>query len=454
MTAVRREPAFLGMPPFPEAAHHALADRRLRAELRDTSRTSRSRRAEAVDELPPFVWEKLRRAGAVIKDDVIARLPDHLEELEGSVVAAGGTVHWARDADEANALVIRIAREHAAAEVVGVPAATTRETGLDDALADAGIRVRATAAANAGLTVRGADFAIAETGTVCAVDADENGLRSVTLPDVLVTVLGLEQVLPAWRDLEVFLHLLPRASTGERMSPYVSLWTGVTDDDGPRGFHLILLDNGRSDVLADRMGRQALRCIRCSACLDVCPVYTRVGGQAYGSVPPGPIGAILAPQLRGVNRHDVDAQTASLPYASTLCGACFEACPVRIDIPAVLAHQRAQLTDLGRGPARHREKAAMSAARWGLAEPWRLGLAQHAAALGRHVIARMPHVLAGPLARWTDGRDAPAPPPESFRTWFKRTNGGLDEGGSRDEVPGDTDDETAEGPSATPREEP
>ena len=127
------------------------------------------------------------------------------------------------------------------------------------------------------------------------------------------------------------------------MNPYTSMWTGVTPGDGPQAFHLVLLDNGRTDVLSDATGRQALRCIRCSACLNVCPVYERTGGQAYGSVYPGPIGAILTPQLRGIARHPVDKQTASLPFASSLCGACFEVCPVRIDIPEVLVHLRGQV---------------------------------------------------------------------------------------------------------------
>ena len=151
-----------------------------------------------------------------------------------------------------------------------------------------------------------------------------------TLPEVLVTVMGIEKLLPEWRDLEVFLQLLPRSSTAERMNPYTSLWTGVREGDGPQEFHLVLLDNGRTQTLADEVGRQALHCIRCSACLNVCPVYSRTGGQAYESVYPGPIGAILTPQLRGLD------QAPTLPWASSLCGACYEACPVKIDIPSVL----------------------------------------------------------------------------------------------------------------------
>ena len=156
--------------------------------------------------------------------------------------------------------------------------------------------------------------------------------------EVLITLMGIEKVLPEWRDLEVMLQLLPRSSTAERMNPYTSIWTGVRRGrDGPREFHLVLLDGGRSQVLADEVGRQALHCIRCSACLNVCPVYSRTGGHAYESVYPGPIGAILTPQLEGLDR------APTLPWASTLCGACHEVCPVKIDIPTVLVHLRGRV---------------------------------------------------------------------------------------------------------------
>ncbi len=148
--------------------------------------------------------------------------------------------------------------------------------------------------------VSGANFVVAETGTLVVVESEGNGRMCLTLPEVLISVVGIEKVVSTWQDLDVFLRLLPRSSTGERMNPYTSLWTGVTPGDGPQEFHLVLLDNGRTATLADTVGRQALRCIRCSACLNVCPVYERAGGHAYGSVYPGPIGAILTPQLRGI----------------------------------------------------------------------------------------------------------------------------------------------------------
>jgi L-lactate dehydrogenase complex protein LldF len=251
----------------------------------------------------------------------------------------------------------------------------------------------------------------------------------LTLPEVLITVMGIEKLVPTWRDLEVFLQLLPRSSTAERMNPYTSIWTGVTPGDGPEAFHLILLDNGRTDVLSDTVGRQALRCIRCSACLNVCPVYERTGGQAYGSVYPGPIGAILTPQLRGIAKHPVDEQTASLPYASSLCGACFDVCPVRIDIPEVLVHLRGQV--VRQSEATHRlptaEAAGMRAAAWTFRSPRRLGLAERAAGLFARVLTRrgmLPRLPGpGPIAAWFRARDLKAPARESFRAWWHRTGG-------------------------------
>jgi L-lactate dehydrogenase complex protein LldF len=285
---------------------------------------------------------------------------------------------------------------------------------------------------DARMAVSGANFAIAETGTLVVVESEGNGRMCLTLPEVLVSVVGVEKVVPTWADLDVFLQLLPRSSTGERMNPYTSTWSGVTPGDGPQEMHVVLLDNGRTRALADEVGRQALRCIRCSACLNVCPVYERTGGHAYGSVYPGPIGAILNPLLKGPG---ADAQTDSLPYASTLCGACFEVCPVRIDIPEVLVHLRSEVVDAHRGdrPAKP-EALAMRAAAWALGSNRRLARLERgvgavgrvlrrtsrAAPGGRQVLRHLPW----PMSTWGDARDVPAPPSESFRAWWARTRGG------------------------------
>ena len=278
---------------------------------------------------------------------------------------------------------------------------------------------------SARVAVSGANFAVAETGTLAVVESEGNGRMCLTLPQTLITVMGIEKVVPTWTDLEVFLQLLPRSSTGERMNPYTSMWTGVTPGDGPQEFHLVLLDNGRTAVLADEVGREALHCIRCSACLNVCPVYERTGGHAYGSVYPGPIGAVLTPQLTGV------ADNPSLPYASTLCGACFDACPVRIDIPSMLVHLR----------ARHVEEHAATGVPVGrggrdggrglgdvLAAPLRRGRraararpAARPPARGRH--PRLPPPLLG-----VDARPATLPcrRAETFREWWRRSRGDAD----------------------------
>jgi L-lactate dehydrogenase complex protein LldF len=247
----------------------------------------------------------------------------------------------------------------------------------------------------------------------------------LTLPETLITVMGIEKVVPTWRDLEVFLQLLPRSSTGERMNPYTSTWAGVTPGDGPQEFHLVLLDNGRTRALADEVGRAALHCIRCSACLNVCPVYERTGGHAYGSVYPGPIGAVLTPQLTGLTGGS--DPNDSLPYASSLCGACYDVCPVKINIPDLLVQLRAEHTeahaDAHRVPTP--EAAAMAAAAWVMAEPSRFATAGRAASAGRHGIRKGRPLLPlpPPLSGWTASRDLPSPPRETFRDWWARTRG-------------------------------
>jgi L-lactate dehydrogenase complex protein LldF len=461
---------------FPQAAHHTLADAQLRRNLGNATATIRAKRANVVAELPD--WEELREAGRQLKVHTMAQLPAYLEQLEAAVVARGGVVHWARDAAEANTIVTDLVRATGADEVVKVKSMATQEIGLNEALEAAGIAAYETDLAelivqlghdkpshilvpaihrnraeireiflremadvdpdltdepvvlanaarlhlrrkflSAKVAISGANFAVAETGTLAVVESEGNGRMCLTLPETLITVMGIEKLVPRWQDLEVFLQLLPRSSTGERMNPYTSMWTGVTPGDGPQAFHLVLIDNGRTAVLSDEHGRDALNCIRCSACLNVCPVYERAGGHAYGSVYPGPIGAILSPQLTGIEDN------ASLPYASSLCGACYDACPVKIDIPTILVHLRAEHTETY--AAEHRrpsaEAVAMRAASFVMSNPTRWRLALRSGRLGRllgrrrGVIGKLPL----PVARqWTDARDVPRPPQQTFRDWW------------------------------------
>ncbi|MFB9658680.1 LutB/LldF family L-lactate oxidation iron-sulfur protein [Glycomyces mayteni] len=453
--------------PFPKAAKVALGMPQLRANLAHATGTIRAKRAKVAGELDD--WERLRDTAAAVKADVQRRLPELAVEFERNATAAGAKVHWARDAKEANEIAARIVREAGAEEVVKVKSMATQEIELNEHFEAVGLKAFETDLAELivqlaedrpshilvpaihynrtqirdifdqrmgdapdGLTddpaalaeaarlhlrrrflsstaaISGANFAVAETGSLVVVESEGNGRMCLTMPDTLVSIVGVEKLLPSFRDLEVFMQLLPRSSTGERMNPYTSVWTGVREGDGPQDVHVILLDNGRTGVLADEVGRQALSCIRCSACLNVCPVYERTGGHAYGHVYPGPIGAILAPQLEP-GRHD------DLPYASSLCGACYEVCPVKINIPEVLVHLRQ------RGPHAAAEKAAMGAAEAVMARPrlWRAAL--RAARIGsmpwrrKGFVRRMPW----PVSKWTVSRDLPVPPQESFRDWWK-----------------------------------
>jgi L-lactate dehydrogenase complex protein LldF len=265
--------------------------------------------------------------------------------------------------------------------------------------------------------ISGANFAVAETGTIVIVESEGNGRMCTTLPRMLISVMGIEKALPRLADLGVLLTLLPRSSTGERMNPYTTLFTGVHPGDGPEEFHLVLLDGGRTQTLADAEGSQALRCIRCSACLNVCPVYERAGGHAYASVYPGPIGSIVSPQLAGLQDH------LSLPWASSLCGACAEVCPVKIDIPRVLVHLRGRIAhETASEPATERIAMRLLSRIFNSRRGYES--AQRALRLGRSPLssARLARALPGPLGGWTIARELPQIPEQSFRDWW-RTRG-------------------------------
>ena len=462
---------------FPQAAAGAVADSQLRRNIGHATATIRAKRARVVDEVPD--WQQLREAGRAIKAETMAHLDRYLVQFEEAFTARGGVVHWARDADEANRIVTSLVQATGATEVVKVKSMATQEIGLNEALEAAGITPYETDLAElivqlgndrpshilvpaihknrseiadifrrempdvpddltdeparladaarvhlrrtfltARVAISGANFGVAETGTLSVVESEGNGRMCLTLPETLITVMGIEKLVPTWRDLEVFLQLLPRSSTGERMNPYTSTWTGVTPGDGPQDVHLVLLDNGRTAALADEVGRSALHCIRCSACLNVCPVYERTGGHAYGSVYPGPIGAILSPLLTGL--HD-EPENASLPYASTLCGACYDVCPVMIDIPTILVHLRNRKVETSK--ADHKvptpEAVAMAAMSYVWSDSRRWAFAERLSRLGR-VLGRRGKItrLPFPGSRWTRSRDAPVPPPESFREWW------------------------------------
>ncbi|MGO4956631.1 LutB/LldF family L-lactate oxidation iron-sulfur protein [Luteococcus sp. Sow4_B9] len=481
-------------PLFPDAARRELEKPVQRKNLHHAMTTIRTKRDRVVAELDN--WEEMRAAGEAIKNRTLRHLDTYLEQLEASLTAAGTTVHWARDAEEANRIIVGLVKEKLAdepyQEVVKVKSMATQEIDMNEALEAHGVAAWETdlaelivqmghdrpshilvpaihrnraevreifteemgnygkaapegldsepknlAAASrahlrekfmrAKVAISGANFAVAETGTLAVVESEGNGRMCLTLADTLISVVGIEKIVPTVADLEVFLQLLPRSSTAERMNPYTSLWTGPTPGDGPQEMHVVLVDNGRTNVLADTVGRDALRCIRCSACINVCPVYEKVGGHAYGSVYPGPIGAVLTPQLRQM-KNPVDR---SLPFASTLCGACNDVCPVKIPLMQLLVHERNKAVEAKaadpkistKGLNVHAEPAIMKSATWMFSDSRRWSAALGAEnTLGGKVLGKaFDHFgpLPWPLSKWTNARDVPMVPEQSFRAWWK-----------------------------------
>ncbi|OFT57691.1 (4Fe-4S)-binding protein [Corynebacterium sp. HMSC05H05] len=463
-----------GKEKFQKAAHHELNDVTKRRNYQYATTTIRVKRQNVVDEVDD--WQDLREAGSTIKRDVAARMPELLEQFEENVTKRGGHVHWARDSKEANEIIQDLVKATGEDKVVKIKSMATQEIALNEELDKAGIFAQETDLAElivqlgedfpshilvpaihrnraeirdifaakmpntdetltqdpaelaeaarkflrqqfmeAKVAISGANFGCADTGTVSIVESEGNGRMCLTLPETLITVMGIEKLLPNFEDLGVFLQLLPRSSTGERMNPYTSLWSGVTEGDGPQNFHIILLDNGRTAALSSEIGREALKCIRCSACLNVCPVYERAGGHSYGSTYPGPIGAIITPQLTGID--SADDPNGSLPYASSLCGRCNEVCPVKIPITDILLELRYQKA---KNEPNHVERAAFAslAQVWGRSGVW--DKLVRMVALGRVLggfngkIDLMPP----PISGWTEYRDVAVPPKKSFRQWW------------------------------------
>jgi L-lactate dehydrogenase complex protein LldF len=448
---------------FDENAKAALADVQLRGALRNATSLFGKRRLEAANSL--HNWEDLRTHARAIKDEVLLHLDRYLETFVANAESRGAVVHWSSDAAEANAVICKLALDRGARTIVKSKSMTTEETHLNDALEAAGMQVvetdlgeyiiqlahetpshiiapaihktkgqiaelftsklgmpptddvaqltstaRATlrdrfAAADVGIS--GVNFGIAESGTIVIVENEGNIRLTTSLPRVHVAVMGIEKVIPRFADLDVFLKLLPRSGTGQRLTTYQSFITGTkrnAHDEGPEELHIVILDNGRSRMLAHPVTRQSLACIRCGACLNACPVYQQVGGHAYGSVYPGPIGAVITPQLMGIEK------TAQLPYASSLCGACREVCPVKIDIPQLLLHLRSEIaTSSTNGSAAERlvfklwARVMMSPALYNLG-----------AMAGRIMQKVMPLSKA-----WTRGRDLRPIERQSFRSLWK-----------------------------------
>jgi L-lactate dehydrogenase complex protein LldF len=461
---------------FVNAARQALEDPPLQAALVRLTSTLMAGNRRGYAALAGS--DALRDHAKRIKEHVLAHLDRYLEQLELSVQKRGGHVHWAATAEDARRIIVDIARRAGCSRAVKSKSMTTEEVHLNPALEAAGLEVTETdfgefiiqlaherpshlvapavhhtresiarilsehtgerlpedapALAAAGrrllrakfaqadLGITGANFAVAETGTIVLVSNEGNARLTTTCPRVHIALMGMEKVIPRLIDLPVFLKLLARAATGQTLSVYTSLITGPRqpgESDGPDEFHLVLLDNGRSRVLASPF-RESLQCIRCGACLNACPVYRRIGGHAYGGVYSGPIGSILTPL------YDSVSDNPHLPHASSLCGACQAACPVRINIPHMLIGLRElQTTEKTKGLW---EKLAYRLSCAVLRRPWLYRLALRCARLVLRPLARGGWLrrLPGPGANWTATRDFPPPARRSFREVWPRIGGG------------------------------
>ena len=463
-------------PQFKENAHAALADVELQRSLEVLETNFIGRRKQVADKLPEF--DALRDAARDIKNHTLAYLDLYLEEYERRVVAQGGHVHYAVTAADARSIVLDICRAADAKLVTKGKSMIAEEVGLDDFLAEHSItpvetdlgeyiiqirhempshiiapalhlskaqveadfrrvhtnlpvdrnldepeallaEARAVLrekflAADVGIT--GANFLVAETGTSIIVTNEGNGDLTQTLPKVHIVLTSIEKLVPTLEDVAEFLRVLARSATGQEMSVYTTLSTGPRrpgDPDGPREYHVVLLDNGRSAMLGGQF-RDMLRCIRCGACMNHCPVYQAVGGHAYGWVYPGPMGAVLTPSLIGIDK------AGHLPNASTFCGRCEEVCPVRIPLPKLMRFWREREFERQLSPATVRTGLALWA--FFARRPWLYGIATDLAARALALVGRAHGRFRWlPFARgWTDQRDFPAPQGATFQSQWRR----------------------------------
>ena len=475
---------------FDANARDALKDKQLRGALRNATVLFAQRRVSAVASAPD--WEGLRTRARAIKDDTLLHLDRYLEQFAANAERAGVQVHWARDAEEACAVIAGIAEAEGARHLVKSKSMATEEIHLNAALARRGLEPvetdlgewiiqlagetpshivapaihktkgqiselfveklgiapsddvgALTAAARvtlrdrfaeADLGISGVNFGVAETGTIVIFENEGNARLTTSIPRTHVALMGIEKLVPAFGDLEVFFQLLARSGTGQQLTTYQSILTGPArsdDAEGPRAMHIVLLDNGRSRMLAHPVTRQSLACIRCGACLNACPVYQQIGGHAYGSVYPGPIGIVLTPQLAGL------AGTSQLPYASSLCGACREVCPVKIDIPALLLHLRAEVVSKEQGKSRRMERLTFRLYTAAMLRPrlvaFATGVARTMQTLaGEGALAKPLGALAAklvpPLGAWTSSRDLRPLAERSFREiWADEESAARDE---------------------------
>jgi L-lactate dehydrogenase complex protein LldF len=463
---------------FDQNAKVALKDSQLRGALNNLANTFGERRKIAINSVDN--WEGLREKARKIKDETLLHLDQYLKKFTENAENAGAKIHWAVDGKEANKIILGLINERNAKNVVKAKSMVSEEIHLNAALEKEAIfpietdlgewiiqlaeetpshivvpaihktkkqiadvfvekvgisktddvdvltqtarKILREKFAEAEIGISGVNFGVAETGTILILENEGNIRLTTGVPKTHIAVMGIEKIIPYLTDLDVFLKLLPRSGTGQRLTTYQSLITGTKRDEGAEGpeeIHIVMLDNGRSKMLAHPVTRQSLACIRCGACLNACPVYQQVGGHAYGSVYPGPIGAVITPQLVGIEK------TKQLPYASSLCSACREVCPVKIDIPQLLLHLRAKVVE---EKPKFLEGLAFKiySKAWAGNKSYELGT--KTAKLMQKLVAKDGKVgkqsnlmakIAPPLGNWTEFRDAPTVANTSFREIWK-----------------------------------
>ncbi|HEU4963242.1 MAG TPA: LutB/LldF family L-lactate oxidation iron-sulfur protein [Bacilli bacterium] len=462
-------------PPFDKRVDNALQNEKLQQAVPFTQDRLRDGRFQAAAELGNI--EEWRDLASDIRRDVIENLDSYLEQMAGNVRANGGHVHFASTAADAVAYVQQVARDRNAKSVVKSKSMVTEEIHLNRHLEDSGLDVvesdlgeyiiqlagetpshliapaihksrhdvaelfsevagRPLSAETeelcafareelrqkflqADIGISGCNFAVAESGSVVLISNEGNARLTTTLPKVHIAIMGMERLVPTWEELDILVSMLTRSATGQKLSVYLTALSGprqAPDLDGPEEFHLIVLDNGRSDILGTAY-QEILKCIRCGACLNVCPVYRHIGGHAYGGVYSGPIGAVLTPLLEGYEEWE------ELPYASSLCGACTEVCPVKIPLHDLLIEHRKDIVEQGNAP--FSEKATMTGFGTLTAHPTLYDAAIKLAHRGLGLLAEDGVVRKGPglLGGWTDVRDLPQPAKQSFRDWWKKEKG-------------------------------
>lgn len=473
-----------GKASFKERVAGSVRDEGLHRALRHATGRFGAKRLEMLATLPDA--DEARDRARAIRRHTIANLDRYIEQFVASVERTGGFVHWAPSGDDANRIIVELARSRGVEMIVKSKSMISEETGLNDALAAAGVIPQETDLAEyvvqlsgstpshivvpivhmtrqqvshlfneklgtpetddtvqlariarerlrkryleAGMGLTGANFGVAETGTINIVTNEGNGRLSSSLPRYHVVLMGIERLVPTMDDLGLMLQLLARNATGQKLTVYSSMMTGPRrqgDADGPQELHVVLVDNGRSQILATEYA-EMLTCIRCGSCLNACPVYKTIGGHAYGAVYPGPMGSVLSPLFGGIDTY------ADLPHASSLCGACRDACPVRIDLPGLLLKLRRDTVETGHAPwwlkagifgyGTIGENSALFA------------MGERLGAIGSGVLARDGWIrgMPGPLGAWTDSRDFPRLAPKSFQQiWKERKAGRSEQGGAK-----------------------